>query len=395
MLRPTYHIHINQFLQFWDWCYEGCDRYQREEVAKSLGQHLHFRDGSKLQASYVRGQKNAAVLLEKLFEEILWDSQLYASAHGSDTDHHGRLLLNEALLKTRRRTGFLNILAVAHGDTQRSPSPTEGSPLNDATSVGNVSSPNNSRSPVDGPSTGHSQEEEAKRKMSLDDESHLSSKRPRTVERRDHDGGNSRSLQQSKHQGDETQEVGRPGTPHPKKELDRVPRHKRCHHVVDWLRDFSHKFRGSLNLHMAFLKKLGKGKRSEPPEFELENRRKHSSQSRSPGFRGGAGLNLRKPRKTGSPAELSLMTKDLLGFALEPTTTSQLHMANELPHSTPDSIAPLQSRTNKYSPRSLLEMAAPSQSPTPQDSPHSPPESIARQKPRKTQDFLDGGDQEF
>ena len=343
-----------------------------------------------MKASYVRGQMNAAILLENLFEEMVWDSELYASAHGSDTDHYGRLLLNEALLKSRRRTYFLNRLAVAHGNTYRSPSASEGSPLSDAPPVGDVPSSNNGLSP------GHSQEEEAKRKMSLmslDDGSNPSSKRPKIAERREHDGDSSRSLLRSKHQGDETQEVGRAGTPHPKKELDIVSRHKCCHQVVDWLRDFPHKFRASLNRRMPFLKKLGKGKRSEYPELELDNRRKHSSQSRSPGFRGGAGLNLKTPRKTGSPAALSLTTKDIFDFAPEPTATLQSHMANELPHSTPDSTAPLHSRTNKYSPHSLLEMV-PSQSPAPQDSPHSSPGSIARAKPCKTQDFVDGGDQE-
>lgn len=349
-------------------------------VAKSLGQRLHFADGSTWQASYVKGKLNAPALLEQLFEEMVKHSERYVSADENDTDHYGRLLLNEALLKSKRRTHFLNMLAVAHGDTQRSPLPSD------------ASSQNNGRLP------GHSQEEETKRKMSLDDESNLSSKRPRIAERRDHDGGNSRSLLRSKHQGDESQEVGRAGTPHPKKELDRVSRHKRCHQVVDWLRDFPHKFRASLNRRILSLKKLGKEKRSEPAEFELENRRKLSSQSRSPGFRGGAGLNLRKPRKTSSPAALSSTTKDLLHLAPEPTAstaTSGLQVANELPHSTPDSTAPLQSRTNKYSPHSLLDMAAPSQSPTPKGSPHSSPGSITRPKPHKTQDFVDGGDQEF
>ncbi len=333
------------------------------------------------------GNLSAPALLEQLYEEMVQRSERSAAVE-NDTDDYGRLLLNEALLKSQRRTHFLNMLARAHGNTQRSPLPSEGSPLSHAPPVGDVSSP------ADGPSPGHSQEEEAKRKMSLDDESNLSSKRPKIAERRDHDGDSSRSLLGSKHQEDETQEVGRAGTPYPKKELDRVSKHKSCHQVVDWLRDFPHKFRASLNRRMHCLKKLGKGKRSEPPEFELENRRKHSSQSRSPGFRGGAGLNLGKPRKTGSPAALSLTTKDFLHFAPDPTATSQSHMANELPHSTPDTTAPLQSRTNKYSPHSLLELA-PSQSPTPQNSPHSSPGSIARPKPCKTQNFVDGGDQEF
>ena len=250
--------------------------------------------------------------------------------------------------------------------------------VSDVLSVGNVPpggdvpSPDDGQSPADGPSPDHSQEEEAKRKMSLDDESDLSST----------------SLLRNKHEGDETQEVGRAGTPHPKKELDRVSRHKRCHQVVDWLRDFPHKFRASLLCRMA-----SKGERSEPPEIELGNRRKHSSQSRSPGFRGGAGLNLRRPRKTCSPTALSLTTKDSFQSGPVPTATSLLHMPDKLPHSTPDSTAPLQSRTNKYSPHSLLEIA-PSQLPTPQDSPHSSPGSIARPKPSKTQDFVDGGDQE-
>ena len=38
-------------------------------------------------------------------------------------------------------------------------------------------------------------------------------------------------------------------------------------------------------------------------EDELENPRKYSSQSRSSGFRGGAGFNLRERRKAGSPAD--------------------------------------------------------------------------------------------
>ena len=350
---------------------------------------------------------NAPALLEQLFEEIVEHSDRYASADGKDMNNYGRALLNEALLKSRRRTHFLNMLAVAHGFTQRSSLPREGLPLSDARSRGDVPSvsdvlsmgnvppggdvpsPDDGQSPADSLSPDHSQEEEAKRKMSLDDESDLSSEGPKIAERRDHGGADSRSLLRSKHEGDETQEVGRAGTPHPKKELDRVSRHKRCHQVVDWLRDFPHKFRASLLCRMAF-----KGKRSEPPEFELGDRRKHSSQSRFPGFRGGAGLNLRRPRKTGSPTALSLTTKDSLQFGPVPTATSLLHMPDELPHSTPDSTAPLQSRTNKYSPHSLLDIA-PSQSPTPQDSPHSSPGSISRRKPCKTQDFVDGGDQEF
>lgn len=314
-------------------------------------------------------------------------------------NNYGRALLNEALLKSRRRTHFLNMLAVAHGFAQRSPLPKEGLPLSDARSrgavpsvsdlpsVGDVPSPNDCQSPADGPSPDHSQKEEAKRKMSLDDESDLSSKGHKIAERRDYGGGISRSLLRSKYEEDETQEFGGAGTPHPEKEFDRVSRHKRCHQVVDWLRDFPHKFRASLLCRMASLKELGKGKRSEHPEFELGNRRKHSSQSRSPCFRGGAGLNLRRPRKTGSPTGLSLTRKDSLHCGPDPTATSLLHMPDELPHSKLDSTAPLQSRTNKYSPHSLLEMV-PSQSPPPQDSPHSSPGSIARPKPCKTQDFV-------
>ena len=368
---------------------------QREEIAEALGERLRFQDGSTWQASYVKGNLNASALLEQLFEEIVEHSDRYASADGKDMNNYGRALLNEALLKSRRRTHFLNMLAVAHGFTQRSSLPREGLPLSDARSRGDVPSVSDALSvgnvPPGGdvPSPDHSQEEEAKRKMSLDNELDLSSKGPKIAERRDHGGADSRSLLRSKHEGDETQEVGRAGTPHPKKELDRVSRHKRCHQVVDWLRDFPHKFRASLLCRMAF-----KGKRLEPPEFELGNRRKHSSQSRSPGFRGGAGLKLRRPRKTGSPTALSLTTNDSLQFGPVSTTTSLLHMPDELPHSTPDSTAPLQSRTNKYSPHSLLEMV-PSQSSKPQDSPHSSPGSIARTKPCKTQDFVDGGDQEF
>ncbi len=360
-----------------------------------MWKRLHFEDGSTWKASYVKGKINVGVLLENFFREMVGHSERYASADEGVTDHYGRLLLNEALLKSRRRTHFLDMLAVAHGDTQRSPSSSEGSLPSDDLHMGDVSSPNSGQSLGNSPSPGHSQEQKAKRRMSLDDESNISSKRPKVAERRDHDGGISRSLLPSKHQGDETQEVGRAGTPHPKEGLERVSRHKRCHQVVDWLRDFSHKFKASLNRRMPFLKKLGKKKISEPVEFELENRSQQSSRSRSPGFRGGAGFNLRKPRKTGSTAALSSTTKDFLHFAPEPTAPSLLHMANELPHSTPDSTTPLQSRTNKYSPHSLLELAARSRSPTPKDSPHSSPASFARPKPRKTQDFVDGGDREF
>ena len=363
---------------------------QREEIAKALGQRLRFQDGSTWQASYVEGNLNAPALLEQLFEEMVEHSDRYASADGKDMNNYGRALLNEALLKSRRRTHFLNMLAVAHGFAQRIALPKEELPLSDARSRGavpsvsdlpsvgdvtpgdDVPSPNDGQSPVDGPSPDHSQEEEAKRTMSLDDESDLSSKGPKIGERRDRGGGNSRSLLRSKHEGDETQEVDRAGTPHTKKELDSASRHRRCHQVVNWLRNIPHKFRASLLCRMTSLKELGKGKRSEPPEFDLGNRRKHSSQSRSPCFRGGAGLNLRRLSKTGSPTALSLMTKDSLQSAPDLTAASRLHMANDLSHSTPDSTAPLPSRTNKDSPHSLLEMA-PSQSSKPQDSPHSSP----------------------
>ena len=350
-----------------------------------MGQRLHFQDGTPWQVSYFSGNpKNAPALLEQLFEEIVENCERFASVDKKDTDHCARVLLNEALLKSKRRTQFLKMLAVAHGDTQRSALQSEGPPQSDAPSVADVSSLNDGRPPADGPSPGHSQQEEAKRKMSLDGESNLSSKRPKIVERRDYDGGNSLSILQSIHEGDESQEVGRAGTPHPKKELDGVSRHKGCHRLVDWLRAFPHKFRASLNRRMPFLKKPGKGKRSEPSELELENQRKHSSQSRSPGFRGGASLNLSKRRKTDSPAALFLTTKGSLRSAPDQTATSPLHVTDD----------PSQFRTKKHSPHSLLEMA-PSQSPTPQDSPHSSPGSIARPKPRRTQEFVDGGDEEF
>ena len=325
---------------------------------------------------------NASALLERLLDEIVDHSAAYArpTGHapfaGSDADRYARY---EASLKSQRRTHFLNMLAKAHGDTQEGP--LLGLPLRNPLSV--LSLPNDGRPPVNAPSLGHSQDEEAKRKRSLDNESKLSSKRPKIAERRDYDGDNSLSLLRSKHEGNESQEFGRAGTPHPKKELDGVSRYKRCHRLVDWLREFPHKFGASLNRRMPFLKKLGKGIRSEPSELELENRRRHSSQSRSPGFRGGASLNLSRRRKTGSPAALFLTTKGSLRSALDQTVTSPLHVTDD----------PSQFRTKKYSPHSPLEMA-PSQSPQPQDSPHSSPGSIARSKPRKTQEFVDGSDEE-
>lgn len=333
---------------------------------------------------------NASALLERLLDEIVELSAAYAppTGHapfaGSDADRYARY---EESLKSQRRTHFLNLLAKAHGDTQEDPLSSGGLPLRDTPFVGDGSLPNDGQPLANAPSLGHGQDEEAKRKRSLDGESNLSLKRLKIAERRDHDGDDFRSLLQE-HQRDDTQEVGRAGTPHPKKQLDSVSRHKCCHQVVDWFREFPHKFTATLNRRMPFLKKLGKEKRSEPLEFELEDPRKGSSHSRSPGFQGGADLNLRKPRKTSSPAALSLTTKDFLHFAPELTAPSQLHMLDELPHPTPDSSAPLQSRTNKYSPHSLLEMA-------PSQSPHSSPGSIAQSKPCKTQDFVNGGDQEL
>ena len=330
---------------------------------------------------------NASALLERLLDEIVDRSAAWARATGhapyagSDADRYARY---EESLKSQRRTNFLNMLAKAHGDTQEGPLSSEGLPLRNPLSVGDCSLPNDGRPLANAPSLGHSQDEEAKRKRSLDNESNLSSKRPKIAERRDYDGGNSLSILESIHEGDESQEVSRAGTPHPKKEIDGVSRHKGCHRLVDCLRAFPHKFRASLNRRMPFLKKLGKEKRSEPSELELENRRRHSSQSRSPGFRGGASLNLSKRRKIGSPAALFLTTKGSLRSAPDQTATSPLHVTDD----------PSQFRTKKYSPHSLLEMP-PSQSPTPQDSPHSSPGSIARPKPRKTQEFVDGGDEEF
>ena len=329
---------------------------------------------------------NASASLERLLDEIVDRSAAYArpTGHapfaGSDADRYARCTES---LKSQRRTHFLNMLAKAHGDTQEGPLSNEGLPLRNSLSVGERSLPNDGRLLANAPSLGHSQDEEAKRKRSLDNESNLSSKRPKIAERRDYDGDNSLSLLRSKHEGNESQEFGRARTPHPKKGLDGVSRHKRCHRLVDWLRDFPHKLGASLNRRMPFLKKLGKGKRSEPSEHELENRRRHSSQSRSPGFSGGASLNLSKRRKTGSPAALFLTTKGSLRSASDQTATSPLHVTDD----------PSKFRTKKYSPHSLLEMA-PSRSPTPQDSPHSSPGLVARPKPCKTQEFEDGGDEE-
>lgn len=146
---------------------------------------------------------------------------------------------------------------------------------------------------------------------------------------------------------------------------------------------------------MPCSKKLGKKTRAELPELEFEDRRKDSSQSRSPYFRGGAGFNLRKRRKTGSPAALSSTTKDSLHIASERTATSGLEMVNELLHSTLDSAVLLQPRTNKSSPHSILEQASLSRSSTSKDSPHSSLRSIGQPKPHKTQEYIDGGDREF
>ena len=329
---------------------------------------------------------NASALLERLLDDIVDRSSAdtratgYAPFAGSDADRYARY---EASLKSQRRTHFLNMLAKAHEDTQEGP--LLGLPLRNPLSV--LSLPNDGRPLVNAPSLGHSQDEEAKRKRSLGNESNLSSKRPKIAERRDYDGDNSLSLLRSKHEGNESEEFGRAGSPHPNKELDGVSRHRRCHRLVDWLRDFPHRIGASLNRRMPFLKKLGKGKRSEPSELEVENRRRHSSQSRSPGFRGGASVNLSKRRKTSSPAALFLTKKGSLRSAPDQTATSPLHVTDD----------PSQFRTNKYSPHSLLEMA-PLQSPTPQDSPHSSPHSspgsIPRPKPRKTQYFVDGSDEE-
>ena len=288
------------------------------------------------------------------------------------------------------------MLATAHGNTRISPLPSEGLPRSGASSVGDVSSRDNGQSGGNSTAPARCQEEDVKI-ISLDNESNMSSKRPNIAECRDYSGGSSPSLSQSEHQEDETQQVGRAGTPHPKKaiDIDRVSRPKRCKQVVHWLRRLSHQFRASLIHPMPCLKKLGKKATPEPPDFELEDCRKHNSQSRSPGFRGGAGLNLRRRRKTGSPAALSSTTKDSLHVASEPTATSRLDMVKELPHSTLDSAAPLQSRTNKSSPHSILEQASLSRSSTSKDSPHSSPGSITRPKPHKTQDYVDGGDREF
>ena len=59
------------------------------------------------------------------------------------------------------------MLALAHGDTQRSPLPREGLPLSAASSAGDVMSPDNSQLVVDSTAPARSQEEEVKRRMSL------------------------------------------------------------------------------------------------------------------------------------------------------------------------------------------------------------------------------------
>ena len=328
---------------------------------------------------------------------MVLQSVRYSSAGEIDTGHYGHVLLNEALLQSKRRTHFLCMLARAHGDDRRSPLPSEGSPLSGASSVSHVASPDNGQLVGDSTAPARSQEEDIKRRISLDDASNMSSKRPKVAECRDYGGSSSPSLLQSEHKEDDTQQVVRAGTPHPRKQIniDRVSRAKRCNQVVDWLRRLSHQFRASLIHPMPSLRKLGKKTTPEPPESELQNGRKHSSQSRSLSFCGGAGLNLRKRRKTESPAALSSMTKDSLHVASEPTATSQLNMENELPNSTLDSDAPLQSRTNKSSPHSILEQASLSRSSRPKDSPHSSPASITRPKPHKTQEYVDGGDREY
>lgn len=288
------------------------------------------------------------------------------------------------------------MLAAAYGNTRRRPSLSEELPLSGASSVGHVSSRDNGQSVENSTAPARCQEEDVKM-ISSDNESNTSSKRPEVAECRDYSGGTLPNLSQSEHQEDETQEVSRAGTPDPKKAIDtdRVSEPKRCKQVVHWLRRLSHRFRASLIHPMPYLTKLGKKATLQPPDLELEDCRKHISQSRSLGFRGGAGLNLRRRKKTGSPAALSSTTKDSLHVASDPTATSRLDMGNELPHSTPDSAAPLQSRTNKSSPHSILEQASLSRSSTSKDSPHSSPGSITRPKPQKTQEYVDGGDREF
>ena len=179
----------------------------------------------------------APALLEDLFEEIVLQSVRYSSVLKINTNLHEHRRLNEALLKSQRRTHFLDMLARAHGNTQRSPLPREGAPLNCASFAGSVMSPDNDQLVADSTAAAHSQEEEVKRRMSLDNESKMSSKRPKVAECRDYSGGSPRSLSQSEHQEDQTQQVGRAGTPHPRKRtnIDRVSRPKRCKQVVDWL----------------------------------------------------------------------------------------------------------------------------------------------------------------
>ena len=327
---------------------------------------------------------------------MVLQSVRYSSAGEINTGHYGNVLLNEALLESKRRTHFLSMLARAHGDNRRSPLPSEGSPLSGASSVSHVASPDNGQSVVDSTAPARSQEEDVKRRMSLYDASNMSSKRPKVAECRDYGGSSSPRLLQSQYQEDETQQVVRAGTPHPKKQsvIDRVSTTKRCKQVFVWLRRLSHQFRASLVHPMPSFRKQGKKTTPEPPESELQNGRKHSSQSRSLGFCGGAGLNLRQRRKTGSPAALSFMTEDSLPVTSGPTATSQLDMENGLPHSSLDLAAPLQSRTNESSPHPILEQASLSRSSTPKDSPHSSLASTIRPKPHKTQQYVDGGDRE-
>lgn len=210
-----------------------------------MGQRLNFQDGSTWQGRYVKGNLNASALLEDLFKEIVLESVRYSSADGTETGYYGHALLNEARLKSKRRTQFLSMLAIAHGDTRRSPLPSEGSPLSGASSVSDVWSPDNDQSVGDSPSSAPSQEEEVKRRRSSDNASTRSTKRPKVAERRDDGGGCSPSLLESGHQEDEPQKVGRAGTPHPKKgiDIDRISRPKRCKQVVDRLRRLSSKFR--------------------------------------------------------------------------------------------------------------------------------------------------------
>ena len=70
-------------------------------------------------------------------------------------------------------------------------------------------------------------------------------------------------------------------------------------------------------------------------------------------------------------------------------------MLHELPNFTLNSVALLQSQTNKPSPHPILKQASLLRSTTSKDSPHFSRRSIGRPKIHKTQEYVDGGDREF